>query len=60
MTLRELERWLILAVAAYHADVHTGLRQSPAARWDIGTEAGVAPPAAAVGADTEPTIAGRT
>ncbi|WP_032405558.1 Mu transposase C-terminal domain-containing protein [Rhodococcoides fascians] len=48
LTLRELERWLVLAVAAYHADVHTGLRQSPAARWNSGTEAGGALPATVV------------
>lgn len=28
LTLRELERWLILAVAGYHGSVHSGLRQS--------------------------------
>ncbi|CAH0318260.1 MAG: transposase [Mycobacterium sp.] len=39
LTLRELERWLVLAVAAYHAEVHTGLRQSPAARWTSSTDA---------------------
>nr|WP_252342214.1 Mu transposase C-terminal domain-containing protein [Rhodococcus sp. 14-2483-1-2] len=43
-----MERWLVLAVAAYHADVHTGLRQSPAARWNSGTEAGGALPATVV------------
>ncbi|OZF06092.1 transposase [Rhodococcus sp. 15-1154-1] len=48
LTLREVERWLVLAVAAYHADVHTGLRQSPAARWNSGTEAGGALPATVV------------
>ncbi|WP_256991943.1 MULTISPECIES: Mu transposase C-terminal domain-containing protein [unclassified Rhodococcus (in: high G+C Gram-positive bacteria)] len=37
LTLRELERWLILAVAAYHAEVHTSLRQSPAAQWTSST-----------------------
>nr|WP_300500768.1 Mu transposase C-terminal domain-containing protein [uncultured Rhodococcus sp.] len=42
LTLRELERWLILAVAAYHADVHTGLSRSPAAQWASSTDADTA------------------
>ena len=42
LTLRELERWLILAVAAYHADVHTGLSRSPAAQWISSTDADTA------------------
>ena len=33
LTLRELERWLTLAVGTYHASVHNGLLQPPAARW---------------------------
>ena len=33
LTLRELERWLALAVATYHGSVHSGLLQPPAARW---------------------------
>lgn len=33
LTLRELERWLILAVASYHGTVHGSLQQTPAARW---------------------------
>jgi putative transposase len=33
LTLRELERWLALAVGAYHGSVHGGLLQPPAARW---------------------------
>lgn len=33
LTLRELERWLTLAVASYHASVHSGLGQTPAGRW---------------------------
>ncbi|MDH2181901.1 hypothetical protein, partial [Stenotrophomonas sp. GD03654] len=31
--LRELERWLTLAVGTYHGSVHNGLLQPPAARW---------------------------
>ena len=42
LTLRELERWLILAIAAYHADVHTGLSRSPAAQWTSSTDADTA------------------
>lgn len=33
LTLRELERWLALAVGTYHGSVHDGLLQPPAARW---------------------------
>lgn len=33
LTLRELERWLALAVGTYHSSVHNGLLQPPAARW---------------------------
>lgn len=33
LTLRELERWLALAVGTYHGSVHGGLLQPPAARW---------------------------
>ncbi|MCO6039825.1 transposase family protein, partial [Enterobacter hormaechei] len=33
LTLRELERWLTLAVGTYHGSVYNGLLQPPAARW---------------------------
>lgn len=33
LTLRELERWLALAVGTYHGSVHNGMLQPPAARW---------------------------
>jgi putative transposase len=33
LTLRELERWLTLAVGTYHGSVHNSLLQPPAARW---------------------------
>ncbi|MEE9947808.1 MULTISPECIES: Mu transposase C-terminal domain-containing protein [Pseudomonas] len=33
LTLRELERWLTLAVGTYHGSVHNGILQPPAARW---------------------------
>ena len=33
LTLRELERWLALAVGTYHGTVHGSLLQPPAARW---------------------------
>jgi len=33
LTLRELERWLALAVGTYHGSVHNGLLQPPGARW---------------------------
>ena len=44
MTLRELERWLTLAVASYHGSVHGSLEQTPAGRWAQGiAEFGVPP-----------------
>ena len=33
LTLRELERWLTLAIGAYHGSVHGSLLQPPAALW---------------------------
>lgn len=36
LTLRELERWLALAVVAYHGSVHGSLGQTPAGRWAQG------------------------
>nr|WP_168708325.1 MULTISPECIES: Mu transposase C-terminal domain-containing protein [unclassified Rhodococcus (in: high G+C Gram-positive bacteria)] len=39
LTLQELERWLTLAIAAYHADVHTGIRRSTAAQWTSSNDA---------------------
>ncbi|WP_256988667.1 Mu transposase C-terminal domain-containing protein [Rhodococcus sp. 05-2255-1e] len=44
LTLRELERWLVLSIATYHESVHTGLRQSPATRWGTGVDAATSPP----------------
>ena len=46
LTLGELERWLVLAVAHYHGTVHGTLRQMPTARWAQGVPVG-APPAVA-------------
>jgi putative transposase len=39
LTLPELEKWLVLAVAAYHGSVHQTLGQTPAARWVEGVTA---------------------
>jgi putative transposase len=36
LTLRELQRWLVLAVASYHGQVHGTTWQTPAARWAEG------------------------
>lgn len=36
LTLRELEQWLVLAVASYHGTVHSGLGMTPAGRWAEG------------------------
>jgi putative transposase len=49
LTMRELERWLALAVATYHGSVHRGLQQTPAGRWaqgvaEVGVPALVATP----------------
>lgn len=33
LTVRELERWLTLAIGMYHESVHSSLLESPAARW---------------------------
>jgi len=44
LSLRELERWLTLAVGTYHASVHNGLLQPPAARWvEVVARIGVPP-----------------
>jgi putative transposase len=39
LTLRELQRWLALAVAGYHGQVHGTIWQTPAARWAEGNAA---------------------
>ena len=44
LTLRELERWLALAVIAYHGSVHGGLGQTPAGRWVQGIAESGTPP----------------
>ena len=43
LTLRELERWLALAVGTYHGSVHNGLLQPPAACWAEAVERAGAP-----------------
>ncbi|BCW43960.1 hypothetical protein StoSoilB5_11440 [Arthrobacter sp. StoSoilB5] len=47
LTLREVERWLILAVAGYHGSVHSSLHQTPAARWAEGIAASPTSPSVA-------------
>jgi putative transposase len=37
LTLRELEKWLTLAIGIYHETVHRGLWESPAACWKRST-----------------------
>jgi len=39
LTVRELERWLALAVATYHGQLHGGLGCTPAGRWAEGVAA---------------------
>lgn len=43
LTVKELEHWLALAVAAYHGQVHRGIGQTPAGRWAAGVEANGTP-----------------
>lgn len=44
LTLLELERWLTLAVASYHSNVHSSLLQTPAMRWAEGITLKGSPP----------------
>lgn len=37
LTVAELEKWLALAVASYHGQVHSTIGQTPQARWVAGT-----------------------
>lgn len=39
LTLAELEKWLVLAVAAYHGSVHSTLGQTPVGQWAAGVAA---------------------
>jgi putative transposase len=43
LTLPELERWLVLAVAGYHGSVHSALGQTPAGQWAAGVASTGAP-----------------
>lgn len=43
LTLSELEKWLVLAVAAYHGNVHGTLGQTPAGQWAAGVAAAGVP-----------------
>lgn len=36
LTLRELEQWMVLAVATYHGSIHSELNQTPAGQWAAG------------------------
>src|SRR5260370_38314139 len=47
LTVRELERWLALAVATYHGQLHGGLGCTPAGRWADGVAAADVPPTGA-------------
>ena len=44
LTVRDLERWLVLAVTSYHGTLHAGIQQTPAARWAQGVSTSGAPP----------------
>nr|WP_238988990.1 DDE-type integrase/transposase/recombinase [Arthrobacter ulcerisalmonis] len=39
LTLRELEKWMALAVTSYHGTVHSTLGQTPTGRWAEGVAA---------------------
>ena len=43
LTVRELERWLAVAVAVYHGQVHRATGQTPVARWAAGLSRRPAP-----------------
>jgi putative transposase len=43
LTVRELERWLVLAIASYHGQVHATLGGTPAGRWAEGVAVAGAP-----------------
>jgi putative transposase len=43
LTLTELNKWLALAVASYHGQVHGTLNQSPSGRWEQGAAEGGRP-----------------
>jgi putative transposase len=51
LTLGELQRWLALAVACYHGEVHESLGRTPAAVW-AGKAAGSSEPSATVASET--------
>ena len=38
LTLRELEKWLALAIGTYHESIHSGLKEPPAAVWSESVE----------------------
>jgi putative transposase len=46
LTLRELEKWMTLAVTNYHGTMHSTLGQTPAGRWAEGVAATGLPPVA--------------
>lgn len=39
LTLRELEKWLTLAIGTYHESVHSSLKEPPASCWSKNVEA---------------------
>lgn len=43
LTLRELEHWMVLAIATYHGSVHSELHQTPAGQWAAGIATAGAP-----------------
>jgi putative transposase len=43
LTVAELNKWLALAVASYHRQVHATLGQTPAGRWEQGVAEGSRP-----------------
>lgn len=40
LTLAELEIWFALAISSYHLSIHSGIGESPAARWKRAVDSG--------------------
>lgn len=56
LTLGELQRWLAVAVAGYHGQVHGTTRQTPAARWADGVASATASASAPAGGAGAPVV----
>ena len=43
LTLEELEKWFVLAIASYHSSMHSGIGESPIAKWKLALDSGWEP-----------------